>query len=230
MGRIKSFQKYTINSIKAFGKPKIFGIGNNKTGTTSLRRAMEGLGYTVGDQGVAELMMDQWSKRDFKKIIRYCHTAQFFQDVPFSKPYTFVILDYAFSNSKFILTIRDSPEQWYNSLTKFHAKKWGKEGRVPTKEDLQNAFYLYKGWPWDVNRWVYDTPEDNPYEKEAMIKSYIDYNQSVIEYFRHRPDDLLILNVAEAGAFQKLCDFLGKKAHTSNFPWENKTSEIKSKL
>lgn len=29
-----------IGRIKSLGKPKIFGIGNNKTGTTSLKAAM----------------------------------------------------------------------------------------------------------------------------------------------------------------------------------------------
>jgi len=229
MQKIKSLGKLVINSLKVYGKPKIFGIGNNKTGTTSLKKAMEDLGYVVGNQRIAEKMMDQWARRDFKNLVRYCHTAQFFQDVPFSKLYTFTVMDYAFPNSKFILTVRDSPEQWYDSLTKFHAKKWGKDGRIPTKEDLQNAIYIYKGRPWETNRWAHTTPEDNPYEKKELIKSYIDYNNSVVEYFRHRPNDLLILNVAEEGAYQKLCVFLRKETEIQNFPWENKTTEIKIK-
>ena len=225
MGKIKSYIRLGIDCFKVYGKPKIFGIGNNKTGTTSLKQAMENLGYVIGNQRIAEKMMNQWAVRDFKNLIRYCHTAQFFQDVPFSKPYTFIVLDHAFPNSKFVLTIRDSPEQWYNSLTKFHAKKWGEDGRIPTKEDLENADYVYKGWPWHLNRWVQNTPESNPYKKEDLIKSYIDYNNNVIEYFRHRPHDLLVLNVAEDGAHQKLCTFLNKETNIQNFPWENKTEE-----
>lgn len=207
-------------------KPKIFGVGNNKTGTTSLKKAMEDMGYVVGHQGTAEKMMKQWSKRDFKKLIEYCHTAQFFQDLPFSKPYAFNVLDYVFPRSKFILTIRDSPEQWYNSLTKFHAKKWGKNNRIPTKEDLQKASYIYKGAPWDINRWEYTTPENDPYNKEALIKSYVLHNENVIEYFRHRPNDLLVLNVADKDAYAKLCEFLGEPQESNDFPWENRTAKI----
>ncbi len=181
------------------------------------------LGYTVGHQRTAEDMIDLWAKREFKKIVRYCRTAQFFQDVPFSKPYTYVILDHEFPKSKFILTVRDSPDQWYESLTKFHARLWGKNGRVPTREDLQNATYRYKGSPWEANRLSYTTPEEDPYEKKALIKAYNHYNDSVLEYFRHRPNDLLVLNVAKHDAYKKLCDFLGKSYNNENFPWENRT-------
>lgn len=114
--------------------PKIFGIGNNKTGTTSLQKAMFDLGYKIGDQRTAELLHKEWSLRNFKPIVEYCKTAEFFQDIPFSKPFTFVALDQAFPNSKFILTVRDNPEQWYNSLVKFHSKLWGKDGRTPTNK------------------------------------------------------------------------------------------------
>lgn len=214
--------------IKKHGQsPKIFGIGNNKTGTTSLKSAMEDLDYKVGHQRTAEKLHKEWSIRDFKAIIDYCKTAEFFQDFPFSKPFTFVALDQAFPGSKFILTVRDTPEQWYNSITKFHAKLWGGNGRIPTKEDLQNATYIYKGHPWVMNRLNYTTPESDPYQKDILIQSYIDYNNSVIEYFRHRPGDLLLLNVAEKGAYAKLCEFLDVKTNKTDFPWENKTADIK---
>lgn len=210
--------------VRKYGhKPKIFGIGNNKTGTTSLKMAMEDLGYKIGDQRKAELLHQEWAQRNFKPIIEYCKTAEFFQDFPFSKSFTFVALDQAFPKSKFILTVRDNPEQWYKSITKFHAKLWGKDGIIPTKEDLQNATYIYKGHPWNMNRLNYTAPESNPYQKDILIQSYVDYNNSVIEYFRHRPEDLLVLNVAERGAYRKLCEFLNQPVTQEEFPWENKT-------
>ena len=223
---IKSELYQLKNRIVLHDKPKIFGIGNNKTGTTSLKTAMKDLGFVVGDQTRAEMLMEDWSKRNFKKLISYCKEAQFFQDIPFSKPYTFIAMDQAFPNSKFILTVRDSPEQWYNSLVNFHARLWGKGGRIPTKEDLQEAFYLGEGRPWQANRWSYTTPEDNPYEKKELIESYIRHNEVVKDYFRHRPHNLLVLNVAEKGGYKKLTEFLGLKSQREDFPWENKTSEI----
>lgn len=208
--------------------PKVFGIGNNKTGTTSLEKAMRTLGFKVGNQRFAEKnLMKPWSKRDFKPIIEYCQSAEFFQDVPFSKPFTFIALDQAYPKSKFILTVRDNPEQWYNSLTKFHAKLWGENGRVPTKEDLQRAPYIYKGWAWEMNQFMGLTPENDPYNKQILTQAYSDYNKHVKEYFKHRPEDLLVLNVAKPNAYKDLCDFLNIETNKTDFPWENKTADIK---
>lgn len=209
--------------ISVYNKPKIFGIGANKTGTTSLKAAMEEMGFIVGFERKAEGLIHKWAQRDFKPLVRYCYSAQFFQDVPFSLPYTYVIMDHFFSNSKFILTVRDNSEQWYNSITKFHAKKWGKEGRIPTKEDLQKATYIYEGRPWDSNRILFDTPENEPYNKKKLIEYYETHNRIITEYFRHRPNDLLILNVSDKNAYQELCDFLGVRKKNGNFPWKNKT-------
>ncbi|MEX0906258.1 MAG: sulfotransferase [Balneolaceae bacterium] len=230
---IKKFFPYSVKreirnktgQVKTLGKNKIFGIGNNKTGTTSLKTAMEELGYVVGHQRTAEKLLRDWACRDFTRIVSYCKSAEFFQDVPFSKPYTFVVLDHEFPGSKFILTVRDNPEQWYDSITKFHANLWGKNGRVPLKEDLQNAIYIFKGRPWQANRLTFNTPEDDPYNKNLLIRHYIEYNNSVKEYFRHRPGDLLVLNVAERGAYKKFCDFLGVESVREDFPWKNKTKK-----
>ncbi|WP_425077412.1 sulfotransferase [Psychroserpens sp. S379A] len=208
---------------KIRNKPKIFGVGNNKTGTTSLKEAFLQLGYVVASQGEAERMIKKWAIRDFKSLIKFCRKSEFFQDIPFSKPYTFIALDQAFPGSKFVLTVRDTPEQWYNSITKFHAKKWGVDNKIPTKEDLKNSEYCYKGWVWEVNRLQYTTPEKEPYKKEELIKRYNDHNSAVIDYFRHRPKDLLVLNVSEEGAYKKLCCFLGVEAVANEFPWVNKT-------
>ncbi|MDR5590581.1 sulfotransferase [Christiangramia sp. SM2212] len=209
--------------LQVYNKPKIFGIGANKTGTTSLKAAMDDLGFIVGDQRKGELLLEDWAHRDFSNIIKLCRQGQFFQDVPFSLPNTYVILDNTFPNSKFILTVRDSAEQWYNSITKFHGKKWGKDGQIPTKEDLVNADYIFKGRAWRANRLIFDTPENQPYQKDRLLSFYNNYNDNVKYYFRTRPDDLLVLNVGEKGAYKKLCDFLKVESKRKEFPWKNKT-------
>lgn len=224
--RIAAFNSYYNQKLweyKNVNTQKIFCIGNNKTGTTSLKTAMSELGYKIGDQRAAEALHNQWALRNFNPIIEYCKTAEFFQDIPFSKPYTFIALDQAFPNSKFILTIRDDSEQWYNSLTNFHSKLWGKDGRLPTKDDLQNSTFIKKGMPWEIINLGFTSPDNNPYQKDILIQSYVDYNNSVIEYFRHRPKDLLVINVGQPGGYQKLCEFIGKPVTSKEFPWVNKT-------
>ncbi|MDX8395773.1 MAG: sulfotransferase, partial [Mariprofundaceae bacterium] len=131
---------------KAKGKTKFFCIGQNKTGTTSLKKAFEIMDFPVGNQWKAEKLANRYYFGvEFNQIIEYCESAQVFQDVPFSWPETYKILDKSYPGSKFILTVRDSPEQWYRSITRFHAKCFG-EGRVPLAEDLRNATYVRKGF------------------------------------------------------------------------------------
>ncbi len=202
---------------------KIFCIGRNKTGTTSLQKALADLGYILGDQARAELLIDDYKARRFARLIEYCSTAQAFQDIPFSLPYTFITMDQAFPGSKFILTIRDSAEQWYQSLTRFHSKLFG-NGTIPTRWDLENAAYRHRGYMWKAMLVAHDAPENDLYNKEALIKSYEHHNDSVLGYFRFRKDDLLVINPSDKDSYARLCDFLEKKPLYEHFPWENKSS------
>lgn len=209
--------------LRFYKKQKIFCIGLNKTGTTSMKKAMEELNFKVGNQREAELLFDDWIKRDFKRLINYCKTAEFFQDAPFSFPYTFIAMDLAFPGSKFILTIRDDAVQWYNSLIRFHGKLWGNGNVPPTSEDLKNANYIYPSFPFYSRMHLHNVSERDPYNKDILIDYYKMHNKNVIDYFRHRSKDLLVLNIAEIDAFKKLVDFLNITSNRTDFPWENKT-------
>lgn len=227
-GRVVVGAKLFIGGLHSLGKPKVFCIGQNKTGTTSLTRALRELGFLVGDQRRGELLLHDWARRDFRRLFRYCRTAEAFQDIPFSLPFTFQALDSRFRNSRFILTVRDNPEQWYNSLCRFLAVKFG-QGRLPTNTDLKNARYVYPGYAYEANRLVHTTPEEDLYNKEMLIAKYNAHNSAVLEYFRHRPGDLLVLNVAKDGAYDRLCQFLDKPAMSRSFPWENRTADMEEK-
>ncbi|NNK80793.1 MAG: hypothetical protein HKO93_04780, partial [Flavobacteriales bacterium] len=67
-----------------FKSSKIFCIGANKTGTTSVEKALIDLGYRMGDQKKALHLIEDYKRREFKPIIRFCKTADAFQDAPFS--------------------------------------------------------------------------------------------------------------------------------------------------
>jgi hypothetical protein len=200
---------------------KVFCIGRNKTGTTSLGQALEDLGYHVADVRRGELLHACWARREFGPIVRLCRTAQAFQDVPFSWPYTYAILDYAFPGSKFVLTVRRNADEWYRSLTRFHAKLLGLD-HTPTREDLQAATYLHPGAMWQMNRMLYGTPEEEPYHEATLKAEYEQHIAQVTTYFRFR-DNLLVINVAEPGSYQRLCAFLGRAPVYDGFPWLNKT-------
>ena len=212
------------NTILARGKTKYFCIGCNKTGTTSIKKAFEDLGYPVGNQRIAERLTDRYYfKGDFVPVIAYCKSAQVFQDVPFSLPETFKYLDRAYPGSKFILTVRDDAEQWYQSITKFHAKLFGK-GAIPTAENLRAARYVRKGFVYRGVK-LFGAPDEDIYNKEILIRHYEQYNQDVLNYFRERPDDLLVINLAEKDSYQKFIAFLGIDSPFQDFPWENRTPE-----
>ena len=211
---------------RCWGKQKIFCVGANKTGTTSLARVFMDLGYVIGNQHQAELLLEDWVRGDYSGLTAYCRTAQFFQDVPFSLPGTYRVVDETFPGSRFILTVRDSAEQWYQSLVSYHSQLWA-NGRIPpTREDLQNATYIYKGRPWVINRLLFKTPEDDPYHKETLIAQYQQHNEDVLQYFKNRKDDLLVLNVAGKDSALNLFRFLKVPPLYTDFPWLNRTAAI----
>lgn len=190
------------------GGRKVFCIGRNKTGTTSLEAALRSLGLKLGLQARGEMLMPDWARRDFSRIVDLCRTADAFQDVPFSLSFTFMALDMNFPGSKFILTVRDSPDEWFESVKRFQTKIVNK-GRLPTADDLREFDYRYKGFLWDGFVMNYGDDESLLYDRDAYIAHYLEHSRAVTSYFRRRPDDLLVLNVGQPDAMRRLCDFLG---------------------
>ena len=204
---------------------KVFCIGLNKTGTTSWAQAISELGYIVGSETEATMLFDHWVRGDFRQIIKYCEIGgQAFQDVPFSLPNTYRALDQAFPGSKFILTVRDSPEQWYDSLTGFHSKCFSKSRNIPpSPKDIEDSIYWRRGFIADFCRLVFRTPENDPYNRDLLLAFYHQYNEEIVRYFSGRPDDFLIINVAKQSCYRDMCEFLGLRGSADNFPWKNKT-------
>ena len=190
---------------------KIFCIGKNKTGTCSLEKALQQLGYKTGKQNIAEGLMEEYYKENFDKIIEYCQSAEAFQDVPFSCPETYKYLDKTFPDAKFILSIRTTEEIWYSSLVGFYTRLFG-----------ENLKY---GTPWILRhvKEIYKTSDKDRLNKDKCIDQYKEYNENVKNYFQERPDKLLIVDLSDEHSYKKFCDFLNKKSNYKDFPWENRT-------
>ncbi len=202
---------------------KIFCIGRNKTGTTSIKKVFQQFGIPVGSQREAEHLAPDWGVGRFDRIEQYVRFGGIaFQDVPFSLPNTYREMDERFPNSKFILTVRDSADVWYNSVVRFQSKLFA-NGRIPTKEDLQNSTYIHKGWVWKMNRFIHDTPEDDLYNEQSLKSSYLKHNADVKGYFHDRPAQLLVINLKNADAAKKISTFLNVGKSIEKVPWENKT-------
>lgn len=178
-------------------KPKVFCIGFHKTGTTSLELALRKLGYRVtGSFGTKDPGI-----ADKVHEMAYAMVENFdaFEDNPW--PVLYKELDQRFPGSKFILTRRPA-EAWIRSQVKDFAL-----AETP------------------MRRWIYGEdagcPEGN---EETYVARYERHNREVLEYFRDRPDDLLIFDVPSDDAWGKLCRFLGHDVLDEPFPHANKAS------
>ncbi len=204
---------------------KYFCIGFNKTGTTSVEKSLRSFGLSLGDQATSEMLVFDWAKGEFDRILRFCEMADAFQDIPFSLPGTYKHLYKQYPEAKFILTVRDSSEQWFDSLVRFHAKIFSSNKKhIPTEDDLNNSLYRYKGYSLDVIKILYNYPEISLYDKLSYIDKYEQHIVDVLDFFQDKPESLLVINVSEEDAYNKLADFVGVNVDKRmSFPWENRT-------
>ena len=175
---------------------KVFGIGLNKTGTKTLGRCFEELGFLNTSYNL-ELLMAYYEGNTgiiYKHIDKYSG----FEDWPW--PLMYKELEKKFSESKFILTTRSTPEVWYNSLVK-HAKRTG-----PTL--ARKLVYGY---------------EDPFHHKEHHIKIYNNHIRDVLEYFSDKPEKLLHVCWEDGDGWDKLCPFLNLSIPNKDFPHLNQS-------
>jgi len=210
------------NSQPCQGGGKIFGIGWQKTGTTSLEAFFKDLGFTCGDHTAGALLLRDLALRNFDPIIALARSAQFFQDIPFSLPFTFSVLDKEFPGAKFILSIRSDADEWYASLIRFVTKLVGKN-RLPTADDLKNSPLLYNGFMFETACLITGLSEDELFDKAKAVAAYENHNAAVAEYFRHRPEALLTVNLADTDAAERIMTFVGMPYDGRSMPHLNKS-------
>lgn len=173
---------------------KIIGVGFQKTGTSSLRDALHSLGYSVGDNNYKLLF--PLLHGNYRKVLKTLSKYDAVEDNPW--PLIYKELDKRVPDCKFILALRD-PESWYTSVSRHIGKL-----RSPMHE------------------WIYGRGNGIPLEnKQNAINIYRRHNQEVIEYFKNRPDDLLILDFTKGDSWGKLCRFLDKPIPGDLFPHAN---------
>lgn len=176
---------------------KVFGIGLSKTGTTSLARALETLGYKTRDYiGISKYIAGDLSSIDLREIDE--HDA--FTDTPI--PSFYKELDTAYPNSKFILTTRNM-DDWLKSCGKQFTKRIvGRQNEATSQlhTDLYGCF---------------------EFDTEKYASGYTRFVNGVLDYFRDRPQDLLVIDICGGEHWQNLCDFLDKPLPDTPFPLTN---------
>ncbi len=178
---------------------KIFGIGLNKTGTTTLGRCFEILGFSHL-AGSSTLLESAIAKKDLSKVYGEIEKYDSFEDLPFCLIYK--DLDKRFPNSKFILTIRKNSKIWLNSFRK-HCDRGAPAG-CPRNRLLAYGYESTRG-----------------HEKE-FIKIYEQHIKDVKTYFANKPNKLLVCCWEEDDGWKPLCDFLDRPIPTMALPWRNK--------
>jgi len=175
------------------GNGKVFGIGFHKTGTTSLGRALEILGYRVC--GPVHTRNSQIQKEVYDIAFNLTPHYDAFQDNPW--PIIYNELDIAYPGSKFILTVRP-------------ANKW-----------IQSVTNHFGATDTPMRQWIYGV--GHPVGNEGIyLDRYQNHIRAVKSYFKYRPGDVLVLNITGGEGWQKLCPFLEKPIPSVDFPHANK--------
>ena len=184
---------------------RIFGIGMHKTATTSLHKAFQILGFDSlhWGRGEAPLIWEEVNAAGRSMTLERYYAAS---DLPI--PLLYKKLDEAYPGSKFILTIRDEAK-WLKSV-----------------ERLWDAEYNPTRWQWDVwpisNRLHKALYGRTDFDAETMLATYRRHNAEVMEYFKYRMDDLLVMNMETSG-WRELCAFLDQPLPSTSYPHEYRT-------
>jgi hypothetical protein len=211
---------------------KVFCIGANKTGTTSLLEFFRHHGFSCGDQASAELLfVSAYAKKDWAAIIDFAEKADFHQDLPFSAAGTYKPLSIAFPKAHFILSKRRNAEDWYDSLVRFHARKFGDGQHPPTAGQLKAATYRYAGFMWDANRLLYPSPPEAPYQKADLLAWYEQHLHDVRQHFAAMaqrdggPSRLLEIEIEDLEVAKKIAAFVGFTLQLPILPHVNQSTE-----
>ncbi|HBB31674.1 MAG TPA: hypothetical protein DDZ80_12285 [Cyanobacteria bacterium UBA8803] len=185
-------------------KMKVFGIGLNRTGTTSLTMALNRLGINVihyPDEQTTEkeLMAGNY---DLSLLNNFDGTTAVTNALFFAQ------LDRMYPDSKFILTVRDQ-ESWLNSI----AAHWHQQPVLdePGQEAKMQRLMLLRVAVFGIYK----------FNRERLSYVYDLHYKNVMEYFKDRPESLLVINICAGERWEKLCPFFNLPVLDEPFPWKN---------
>lgn len=180
---------------------RVFGIGMNKTGTSSFANAMRrvGIGPVASERivqrsGVIDLLIKDGN---YEPALRFAGIYRVFEDRPWNVWDMYRRLDERYPGSRFILTIR-SPETWWRSV-----ERWV----TVTKPHIGELYRTHL--------------KVASLSEKDMVQAYLRYNQEVCDYFKGR-DDFLMLNFEAGDEWDPLCRFLNIPVPDRKFPHSNR--------
>ncbi|MPY21334.1 sulfotransferase family protein [Shewanella psychropiezotolerans] len=161
---------------------KVFIIGLPRTATTSVCVATLSLGFKTAHTAYTQRAMDE---------------AQIIADTPIFCDYQ--QLDKVYPNAKFVYLTRES-DKWLPSIRQLLARMFtnlqrSDGGFNPILKRCYNEVFE----PLTL---------DNIAKDSFLLECYQRHYQGALDYFNGREQDLLIIDVADAGNFQRLANFL----------------------
>lgn len=182
---------------------KIFGIGFHKTGTSSLKAALQNLGFSVRSGfGVHDPDISQKAWDMARELIPQYDA---FEDNPW--PLLYKSIDENYDDCKFILTVRD-PDSWLRSIVNH-----------------------FSGNESHMRKWIYGYG-DPVGQEDVYLERYLRHNEEVLDYFRGREGrDLLVLRLTEGEGWEKLCPFLNVPRPVGiEFPHRNRSEDREARM
>jgi hypothetical protein len=188
-----------VQTVTGTDRAKIVGIGLNRTGTTTLGVCLKRYGYH--HTSMHHQAFDLLQKGDMVALMGLVAQFDSFDDWPW--PLIYRQIDEAYPDSKFILTKRKSAEAWFESISRLAALTG----------------------PTEYRRYVYGHAMPQGHKEEYM-NCYHRHNQSVEEYFRDKPERLLVVSWDGGAGWNELCTFLGLEIPDAPFPHVNRSDRL----
>lgn len=184
---------------------RVFGIGFQRTGTSSLHAAFRLLGFDSAHWESGDWAFAIW--REMHRWGRSFTLERHYALCDNPIPLLYEKLDAAYPGSKFILTVRNERD-WVESVKRL----WSYEHNP-------------RRWTWDIDRFSHRvhaiTYGRADFEPDVFLARYRRHNAEVREYFRHRSDDLLVMDISQGAGWPELCGFLRQLRPSEPFPHEH---------
>ena len=198
---------------------KVFCIGFSKTGTTSLEKALNHLGYKMYtgryDNYVAHWLYACYIYGDYDEILRITDIYDAFADAPWGGTDVYKHVYRKHPDSKYILTLRDT-EEWYESFCNM-CLKFSNDLNTCFDDFYTNGRYSFGLLFQKI--FNIDVIEGNEYKIKHI---YDAYNQNCMGFLEKNNADYITLNIDDEYKWEKVCKFLDKSVPNMPFPHANR--------
>jgi sulfotransferase family protein len=181
---------------------RIFCVGLNKTGTSTMKHCFEILRLmpiaspkTYGPE-VRKRIRHFYKHKNYEDMLDLAQGYRSFEDRPWNMWSMYRQLHERYPDSLFILTVRDE-ESWWRST-----ERW----ITVTKPEVLPRYQLHL--------------RVHQVSRESMVESYLRYNREVEAYFAGT-GKLLTMNLEGGDGWERLCKFLDVAVPAVDFPHAN---------